>query len=259
MADIQSRPSLSNISTKQKVVGALTIIIMIFVIYEVVGLFSTGSTSTPEPVAAPVATAKPMSAASPTAAPVSTAAVPNMATAAQPVQTNVTPTILPVNPMGARKDSEILKDQDEQQKAYLDSLNQLQLLKLKREIAETNQAIAAARLATETANKGMSDLLTQPAQGAALNSFVNNKGADGEPLPKVPVIAPEVPFVVISVSMQFERWNAVLESKGKFYTVSIGDTLLDGSTVASINRQGVVLVKEGKRRRLGLTTTIPSS
>ncbi|HSW93335.1 MAG TPA: hypothetical protein VLJ15_03155, partial [Gammaproteobacteria bacterium] len=152
-----------------------------------------------------------------------------------------------------------------QQEAYLDSVNQLQLLRVKREIAETNQAIAAARLATETANKNMSDLLTQPAVMPEAPAG-NNVGTYGEKTGTAqpanqnaqPVKQPllDVPFTVVSVSMQLNRWSAVLGYEDKLYSVSLGDSLFDGSKVVSINKSGVTLMKDGKRRRISIQTTI---
>lgn len=235
----------SDLTTKQKVVGVLTIVIVIFVVYEVIGLFSSPSPKAPEikPATTTVSTAK------------KTTPQP---TPGQPQNLTAVNVITP-----SRETNAALQQQQQQQQAYLDSLNQLQLLKVKREIAETNQAIASARLATETANKNMSDLLTQPgglpqtvtvAPGSKLATSTNIMGLDNALQPKPQAV--EVPFVVISVSMQLNRWNAVLSYQGKFYSVSVGDTLLDGSVIASINKNGVIVTKDGKRRTLSIQTSI---
>ncbi len=271
MADDKSKFSMSTVTTKQKVIGVATVVIVIFLIYEVIGMFSGGGSAPAESSAPAAMPAKSMSAASPAAQTPGGTAMPTGMPPAQPQPTAVPSTgpVVATSAAPAPKDTETMKAQDEQQKAYLDSLNQLQLLKLKRDIAETNQAIAAARLATETANKSMSDLLTTPAVPAApASSFLGNMtGTTGVP-PNMPppVMAEtdqvkppppaETPYTVISVSMQSQRWTAVLGTQGKLYSVSIGDTLDDGSTVASINRTGVVLVKDGKRRKIGIVSTI---
>jgi hypothetical protein len=272
MADNQSKFSMSTVTTKQKVIGVATVIIVIFLIYEIVEMFSGGG-SAPAVSPAPAAAPKPMSAANPTAQ--TPGAAPAMQTDMRPAQpaAAVMPNsgqVTSVTAAPASKDTETMKAQDLQQKAYLDSLNQLQLLKLKRDIAETNQAIATARLATETANKSMSDLLTTPAAPAVpAANYLNNLGTPPGGPPgqgaqlitepdsqiKPPPVA-ETPYVVISVSMQFERWTAVLGYQNKLYSISVGDTLEDGSTVASINRTGVVIVKDGKRRKLNIISSI---
>ncbi len=251
--------SFSTLTTKQKVIGILTLAIFAFIIYEVIGLFSSGSnkpatTITPAPTPSPQAKQMKMPNGGPQAQ------APAVAT--QAAYTSTLPT---VNAIAAPKEPLDVKQQQQQQEVYLDSVNQLQLLKVKRDIAETNQAIATARLATETANKNMSDLLTQPTLPQGPPATYSNKlsmqtsGNDVSAAEPTQIKAPpvvETPFVVISVSMQFNRWSAVLNSQGKMYSVSIGDTLFDGSTVTSINKNGVVLTRDGKRRRITLQTTI---
>ncbi|HSW70184.1 MAG TPA: hypothetical protein VLI69_08565 [Gammaproteobacteria bacterium] len=262
-----NKPSLSTLSPKQKVIGAVTVIIFGFIIYEVIGLFSSGggkeTTITPTPP--PQAQAKPG-----IQTPVQragTAAAPSAPAAMQQ-----SPGLTAVNAITSpRENMELQKQQQQQQQTYLDSINQLQLLKVKREIAETNQAIASARLATETANKNMSDLLTQPTlpQAPAGSEVVRgvanpiagttpgaSTSSENTPPPSTKPQVLEIPFVVISVSMQFSHWNAVLSYQGKLYNVSVGDTLFDGSTVASISKNGVTLLRDGKRRKISIQATI---
>ncbi|HSW93085.1 MAG TPA: hypothetical protein VLJ15_01875, partial [Gammaproteobacteria bacterium] len=133
------------VTTKQKVIGVLTVVILAFIIYEVIGLFSTEKAA--EPVIVP-------------AKPAAGEKTPKPAATAQTNRGTEQPQLTTVNALTAPGSNIDFQKQREQQEAYLDSVNQLQLLRVKREIAETNQAIAAARLATETANKNMSDLLT---------------------------------------------------------------------------------------------------
>lgn len=261
MADNTSKTALT---TKQKIISVLLVIIIGFIIYEVIGLFSSSNNATPvvTPVAhAPTANKKTMSAAMPTAGQPATAANGGMQPSSQQ------PTLTTVNALTPPATStDLQKQQMQQQQSYLDSVNQLQLLKVKREIAETNQAIAAARLATETANKNMSDLLTQPAilpqaPGGDVNKVTGQTIIQGVPqsTENMPPIKPQVldiPFVVISVSMQFSRWSAVLGYQDKLYSVSIGDSLFDGSKVISISKNGVTLIKDGKRRKISIQTTI---
>ncbi len=263
MAD-ESKFSLATLNTKQKVIGVAVIVIVIFIIYEVISIFSSSSPDvTPPAPTAPAA--KPMSATSAPSAPSTVPTAPTAASTSMPIAAPSMPAanapVMPMNSAVARKDSsDTLKEQEEQQKSYLDSLNQLQLLKLKREIAETNQAIAAAKLATETANKSMSDLLTQPAPPTLpLSSYTNKSGqnpsGEDQSLPIKPPTVPEIPFTVVSVTMQSYRWMAVLSYQNKYFNVGVGDTLIDGSVVATINRNGVTLVKDGKRRKIEIASS----
>ena len=263
MAD--EKMSISTLSTKQKVIGALTVLIFGFIIYEIIGMFSSGKSATP--------TITPAPAAAPEKKMSSTIPAPGSATPPQAMQTtaqmpapqlNGLTAVSPLTPVrGGINDQQ--KQEIEQQQTYLESVNQLQLLKIKREIAETNQAIASARLATETANKNMSDLLTQPALpqipgGAAPKNMPGTVlGATEQNPDNAPMVKPQVldiPFTVVSVSMQFNRWTAILGYQDKYYSVAVGDTLFDGSVVASIYKNGVTLVKDGKKRKVSIQTTI---
>ncbi len=254
MADNTSK----TFNTKQKVIAGITVIIFCFIIYEVIGLFPSNKATTP------VATAKPTHPAQMSANLPARAAAPLSPAAMQP--TSEVTTVTTVNAITpSPKENVDLQKQEQQQQTYLESVNQLQLLKVKREIAETNQAIASARLATETANKNMSDLLTQPAPlppaagGTDISKLTGvNTLIPGQPSENIPTPKPQmdIPFAVISVSMQFNRWKAILSYQDKLYSVSTGDTLFDGSKVASITKNGVTLVKDGKRRKISIQTSI---
>jgi type IV pilus biogenesis protein PilP len=159
-----------------------------------------------------------------------------------------------------------LQDEQKSEKAYLSKLNDLEELKIDREIEETNQAIAAAKLATVTAQKSTSDLLTNKVPASTENAysaptqFNPNRGTtvvtEGLKLP-FEVVTPEVPYQVISVSMELNRWSAVIGVQGKLFTVSVGDMLPeDGSVVASINKNGVTLRKGTKIRRISIISSV---
>lgn len=255
MADNTSK---STFNTKQKVIAAITVIIFCFIIYEVIGLFPSKSATT---VVTPVPAHPQQMSANRPAMTASFASPGAMQPAGQPAALTTVNAITP-----SPKDSVDLQKQQQQQQVYLESVNQLQLLKVKREIAETNQAIASARLATETANKNMSDLLTSPAPlpqatgGMDLSKLTGGVGSTTvqttENSPPIKPTVLDIPFSVISVSMDFNRWKAVLSYQDKLYSVSIGDTLFDGSKVASITKNGVTLVKDGRRRKISIQTSI---
>jgi type IV pilus biogenesis protein PilP len=158
-------------------------------------------------------------------------------------------------------------DQEEDQKKYLGKVDELQTLKLQRQIAETNQAIAAARLATVTAEKGITDLLTssksQPANVPQIvySNQLENPSNVPSSLPAVtPTPAPaepEVEYSVISVAMQLHQWSAILGYQGKLYNVTVGDTLPpDNSKVTQITSSHVTLRKDGKSRKVSVLSSI---
>lgn len=263
----------SGFTTKQKAMAAGVVIILLVVIWQIMGLFGGGST---EEANAPVTPAQQQ----PTAAAAKPAAQMQMARGAAP---NAIPTPAPVVPQpqamqpkepAGLSNSELLKNQQEQQKEFLTSVNELQMLKLQRDIAETNQAIAAAKLATETTKKSISDLLAKPAPAPAVPagnyaSGLVNPAQPGVAVPSGPggpesapplAAVPDSPpasYIVISVSMQMNRWTAVLGNSGKLYSVSVGDVLpADGWVVASISKAGVILKKDKAIRKISLVPAI---
>lgn len=267
MAPENKNGKAQRFDTKQKLMFVVFVVVILVIIWQVMGLFGGGA-KTPSPTPTLVQkTTNSVPTTKPTPAPMP-----------QQSQTNVTNKEI-LSPI----DSSVLEAEKQAQKKYLDLLNQLQMLKMQRDIAETNQAIASAKLATITAEKGVSDLLTTPAPtpapvivppGAYSNALANPTPSGTSvlpptnqptqtppptsPIPPPPNVAlPEVQYSVISVSMQLGKWTAVIGYQGSLYSVSIGDILpADKSTVVSINRNAVVLQKEGKRRRISILSTI---
>lgn len=293
-------------TTRQKIIAGVLVIVLLFILWQIVGLFGGGGGGTPPPIT-PVKPTQ-MTEASPTGPPAGTqpATPPG---AGGPMPTTPGPMPTPTTNVPAPEvveqpqpsqfstgtvslDNQIVKLQKETEQKFIDQLNQLQMLRVQRDIAETNQAIAAARLATVTAEKNVSDLLTKPAQptipisalqpppppvpegayakalgGATAQIPGGGPGAPTVVAPETPappppapttvVVIPEVKYVVISVSMQFGKWSAILGYEGKLFSVSVGDVLPpDNSVVASINKNGVVLVNKGKRRKLSMVTSV---
>jgi len=292
-SETQKEGMLSGMSTKQKVIAVLLVIITLIVLWQVIGMFS-GSSSAPivaEPTHKPAAGT--MNSNTPVASaatsPVNTPTNPMMAQGTTPTIPQLPPT-MPEQPQvresAVTMDNQILEIQKKSEEKYIDQLNQLQMLKVQREIAETNQAIASARLATVTAEKNVSDLLTRPTtpQNSGAPGALTMSGAESyailtgqsiptaspppslsppepQPQPTTTVVVPppviDVPYSVISISMQLGKWNAVVALQDKLFNVSIGDVLPpDGSIVASINKNGVVLIKDRKRRRVSITSSI---
>lgn len=273
---------LSGMTPKQKVMAAVIVIILITIIWQVMGLMGGSNSSesiTPIPQGQPPAT---MNANGPKgSAPITVGQTTASQQANPQLQAGHTVAQQPAIREATLPPAEgqLLELQKKTEEKYVDQLNQLQMLRVQREIAETNQAIATARLATVTAEKNVSDLLTKPSQpvqpvtlqqlappqippGTYDNSALGLGGPPAENVPPPPattavVIPPEIPYSVVSVSMQFGRWNAILSSQGKLFNVSVGDVLpLDRSVVASISKSGVVLVKGKKRRKVSIVTAI---
>lgn len=256
----ENKMNLKSMTTKQKAMAAIIVVILLIVIWQVVGLFK--GSNAPAPIPTPP---QKMAAAGPTGAP------PSSPTSPSPAMGGMAPPSMPgampsedqtqIQPTKVRQ-SDFLATQQEAQKNYLLQLNELQRLKVEKEIEETNQAIAAAKLATATANKNIGDLLAKPvAPTPPPSSYANQLEGPtqlgGGPTSPPPQIVEETPYVVISVSMEMNKWSAVIGNKGVLYNVSIGDVLPpDGSIVSDINKGGVILKKGNTKRKVSLVSSI---
>lgn len=260
----------AEVPAKQKAMAAITFIVIVVVIWQIIGLFRGDSKPTTAPASGAAKKTVAMNATS------TTPGAPTPSSDSKVVAPANENDLMPAGILSLHREAGLLKNQQEEQQNYLTALNQLQILKVKRDIAETNQAIAAARLATATADKSMSDLLTQPTPPQVpIDAYANKlagptplgvpvavgggpMGSDNKNNPTATTAAPpaEGMYDVISVSMEFQKWNAVLGSQGKLYNVIIGDVLTDGSKVVAINKNGVWLEKDGKKKKISILTSI---
>ena len=156
--------------------------------------------------------------------------------------------------------------QEAVQTRYVSALNELQMLKIQKEMAETNQAIVAAKLATATAEKTITDMLAQPEpQQPQFNMGKNGPGGASStnvmPPPDVQPDAGPNPmaaksFSVQSVSMIQDQWHAVIKYKDDLYDVGVGDILPpDGSVIKTIDQNSVTLESAGVTQKIPLTVT----
>lgn len=265
MTDTQSQ--FAALPPKQKIMAVIFFFIGAFILYEVIGMFRGGEKATVTPKLPP-----PTMASKGASAPSS--AVQNV----PPGQSAAAKNIPPSSPQPAQQQessSQMSKptaaaipppptayviQQDQTQSGYLKALNELQILKLEREMAETNQAIMAAKLATVTAEKDISDLLSPESaesKTAAKQAATPSTGpTPGLPSAAMPSGGGSNNYVVQSVTMEQEQWHAVLNYKNIYYDVTVGDVLPpDGSVVTAIDQKGVTLQQGGVEQRFPLTMT----
>ncbi len=247
----QDRFRLSNMTSRQKITMAVIALILSVLIWQLKGLFSDQATTSASPTSTSPSPA--------TQSVLTQTGQPQQAP--QPLQ-QVVQASMP-KPVISQRELELLQQQQQIEAKYVAALNELQMLRLEREIAETNKAIIDAKLGTVTAQKTIVDLLAPPpppqvAPGGYAQSLANNSGAVRQvPAGAIPPPPEEVSYTVVSISELNSRWNAVLGFQNNLYHVSIGDVLpADGSTVISINRSGVVLQKDGMRKKISLVPII---
>jgi hypothetical protein len=272
-----NNPSSDKKSQKKMITILLLIVVVIIIIWQLFSLFGSSAISEEVALTNQISqTPNPQTPAATGAPPPVTSPPPPHATAVEKPSV-----VVPVTAPGAnteiRMEDKIIKLQKEVEDKYIEQVNKLQFLKIQREIEDMNQAIASARLATVTAEKNAGDLLTTPTAsppppaipaGAYSNTLVNpipsgtavvssTTTGTAQPANPPPPILTDIPYVVISVTMQLGHWNAVIGYQGKLFNVSVGDVLpVDGSIVASINRNGVTLMKEGKPKKISISSSI---
>jgi type IV pilus biogenesis protein PilP len=153
---------------------------------------------------------------------------------------------------------ELMQLQQETEAKYVAALNELQMLKVQRDIAQTNKDIASAKLDTVSAEKNIVTLLTPETNNNYASRLTNpTQGVPTGPGNGPPIPIVETAYTVISVTEIQGQWAAVIGAGGKLYNVHIGDVIPDdNSKVISINRGGVVLQKGETKRTVSLVPII---
>jgi hypothetical protein len=239
--------AIASMTTRQKVTALVLVLIIIIVIWQVSGLFSSKGKGI-----------APMTPANQSAMSMKGNAPATPPQQMRPQQAN----LMKLQEPASQRELELIKLQQETQAKYIAALNELQMLKVSREIAETNQAIVKAKLATVTDEKNIVTMLSpqqpQIMPGQYSRGLVNpTSGANVPSTAVVSPIQPEINYTVISVSQLQYKWGAVLGYQGNLYNVFVGDILPpDGSKVISINKSGVELEKNGVMKKLSLVPII---
>lgn len=247
--------AVSGMTVRQKATIGIFLVIVLVLLWQVYGLFKTEEAPPPAPkTQMAVSTASPMGMTPQDSTP-QTAPVPRLQNQ-------------PLTP----QEAELQRVQQQTEARYVSAINELQMLRVEKDIAETNKAIMSARLEAVTAEKGIVQLLQPPPPPVTSQTYAQGLV---NPIPKTPqqaagqnqegppqqAITPppvtETPYTVISVSFVQDKWNAILGNQGNLYSVMIGDILPpDGSTVVSIGRTGIVLEKNGAKRKISLVPII---
>lgn|SRR3990167_7401809 len=248
--------SLQGLNSRQKATVGVFLVVVIVIIWQVWGLVGGGvGKSASEPTQAIVEKSDSTNTSMAAAAPTGQSSMPT-----PPANTTAQN-----NAMISQRESELIKLQQETQVKYLSAINELQMLKISREIAETNQGIARAKLETVTAEKGVLDLFTKaPPPSVPVSSYANSLVSPGEPglMAGTGTLSTQnqsdgTSFIVLSVSYLLNKWGAVMGYQGKLYNVAIGDVLpSDGSVVVSISNAGVLLRKNGATKKVSLVAAI---
>ena len=250
---------LSAMTPRQKATAGLFVIIVLIILWQAKGLFGGGEE------AAPPASLSTINAGG--------AISPSASGGASPPQLTPQPESLPRSSAMSPRELELMRLQQETEAKYITALNELQMLKIERQIADVNKAIMSAKLDTITAQKNIVNLLTVPQPQVTRSTYTQGllgpstteeaaaasslSSAQAAPQQQVSTTNQEVSYTVISVSQIKYKWNAVLGYQGRLYSITVGDVMpLDGSKVVSIDGSGVVLEKDGVRKKISLVPII---
>lgn len=265
------KEKMAQTTSRQKVIIVVMIIVVLIIVWQIVGLMGNDS-NPPAPVIQP--TSK-MNASKPDEKGVKNTPVQAEAPSSDQIQKPSSGPEVDDNLKQASivNDPQFNRMQRMTEEKYVGKLNELEELRIQRQIAETNQAIAAAKLATVTAEKDISDLLTAPAPGSSPYltnqpaktsvdvtppSMGGEQSANASDIPKILTPPPEAaPYKLMSVSMLFNKWTAVVSLQNTMFNVGVGDILPpDGSVVTNINKNSITLKKDGKSRKVSITASI---
>lgn len=229
-------------SPRQKIILGVVILVLGFLGYQVYHMFAAGSSTEITPTVSSGGAASPQ--------------MP----APQPAKLLQTGGATQNAPLTERE-MQLIKLQQETEAKYIAALNELQMLKVQKDIAETNKAIVTAKVETVTAQKNLVDLLTPAAVPTQSYAQQAQSGVSSTPGAQEGIQQQSSPvgsYTVVSVSHLQGRWNAVMGYQGKLMNVFIGDTLpADGSKVVSIDKTGVTLkLQDGTTKRISLVTII---
>ena len=252
--------TFSSLTTRQKATGAIIAVLIIVVLYEVISMF--GGSSSPTAMAP---TPPSMMSANKPGMPMNgnlpggNAMKPVGPPQPQPTQ------LLKQTPEMSQRESELMQMQEETQAKYVAALNELQMLRVSLALAEANKELMKSKYDTIVTEKGIVDLLTKPAPqvmpGQYAQGLANQSGGaanpSASPAPSALSQPAEAEYTVVSVSELRWKWGAVIGYQGNLYSVSTGDVLPpDGSIVVAIDRSGVILEKNGVRRKVSLVPII---
>ncbi len=232
-------------NSRKKVTTAVVLLVVFLIVWQIGSMFgrAAGSSTTP---GASVAVAQD---ATPASAP--------------PPPPPKTATVAPIIPMTDRE-AALVTMQQETQVRYLQAVNELQLLKVARDIAMTNKDISSANLDRVTSDKKVIDLLSEPFIPSGNVTTVKTTQTTGAASPPPPPPGgiegsglSEANYTVLSISQVQYRWGAVLSLRGALLNVHVGDVLpADGSMVVAISKDSVTLQKNGVRKKISMVAVI---
>ncbi len=171
---------------------------------------------------------------------------PVVITATAPLPVSVPAPVLPVLSPSTTIPEKMINDP--RQIAYLNALDELKQLQLTEHIETVKQSIAKAKLDQRQTQKELMALDAKPLPFVTERTVSDDKT---DSISKQKASAPvDKYYVLLYVANENGSWQAVLGLSDKFYNVSIGTQLPDGTTVLDITNTSITLANKESKQTL---------
>lgn len=134
---------------------------------------------------------------------------------------------------------------NKKQKAYIKSVDQLQMLQLQQQIMQTKQQIAAAELQTAQTKNRLYSVTGQPRPNTAEQRATQN-GKPAQPM----IFANN--YGVQYIANTGGKWQIIISFNGQLINGTLGTTLPDGATITKVTGNSVTLSMAGQTRVLSI-------
>lgn len=232
--------NVKQLDSKQKVMLVATIGCLGLVFYLAYATFFPASDDTsaaPVPVITTPAV-KPSIAPDTTAAPIETTSLPNTSSLPAPTlpaaMNNSQDTQQNDNTPPSPANLALLAQSQQMQQQYIQLVNQYQLAELQQKLAQVDSQIASSKLTTTKSLVELKKL--EP----LLGSQTTNQSGTSSTAPAAANSGPQI-YQTMYVGRVAGVWQAMLQSAGQYFQVSVGMRLPDGSAVSQISSRGVVI------------------
>ncbi len=148
------------------------------------------------------------------------------------------------------KSEVVVNDLNDKQTAYMNAVNELQMLQLKQQIAQTKQQIAQAELQAAQSNKQLQIITAPPPPPPAFNDIAQQQQASNtEPM------AASDAYELQYIANEGGKWQVIISDNGKLINATMGTTLPDGSQITNISGTSVTLTSNGQTKVLTIASS----
>lgn len=217
---------------KQKILLTLIIVAVAYLLWQIYDMFFAGSVTTAATTTSTISAAPAAQSFQPvtTTTSTQTSTTPIM-TAAAPKMTTVTTQQQTTQPL---REVTLRAPLTDSQRQYLKLVNQYQLVKMQRMVADEQAAMVSSKEKIAEANQQIAKMSGGVVQNSA--SILDNSPSSTSP----------TGYQLMYIDYQNGHWTATLNKNGQFQEVEVGTTLSDGTRILKIDQNGAVINQSGK-------------